>query len=161
MALAGTLGARLYMSETPLVDAEAVNDISDFTGLTIDKEITLIENVGEFGKQFELVTFQAVGDGRTRKLKGPYNAGTLPLVLGQDLSQESHLLLKTIGDSLDQLTYPFKLFINGADPDFDTFYFGGKVFSFRTVMGAANTVVKANVNIEIYTDVYVGFGDAS
>ena len=161
MALAGTLGARLWISETPLVDAEAITSYSDFTGLTIDKEITLIENIGQFGKAFELVTFQAVGDGRTRKLKGPYNAGNLPLVIGQDLGDEGHMLLKTIGDSLDQLTYPFKLFINGADVDWDTVYFGGKIMSFQTVMGAANTVVKANVNIELYTDAYYGFGDAS
>lgn len=161
MPLAGTLGARLYLSSTPLTDPETINDITDLSGLTINTEVGLIENVGQFGKMFELVTFQAVGDGRTRKLKGPYNQGNLDLVVAQDLTDPGQAALKDIADALDQNTYPFKLFINGADPDFDTVFFGGKVMSFQTTMGAANTVVKANVNIEIYTDTYIGFGDAS
>lgn len=161
MPLAGTLGARLYLSDTPIADPEVVNDIADLSGLMIDVEVGLIENVGEFGKQFELVTFQAVGDGRTRKLKGPYNNGSLALVVGQDLTDAGQAALKTIGDALDQNTYPFMLTINGAEGHFDTVYFGGKVMSFRTTMGAANTVVRANINIEIYTDVYIGAGAAT
>src|ERR1044072_972305 len=140
MALAGTLGARVFLSSTPLTDAETVNDITDLSGLTINTEVGLVENVGEFGKSFELVTFQAVGDGRTRKLKGPYNSGTLSMVCGMDLGDAGQAALKDIADSLDQETYPFKVTILGANPSFDTAYFGAKVMSYRIVMGAANTV---------------------
>jgi hypothetical protein len=48
------------------------------------------------------------------------------------------------------------LTINGADDAHDTFFFGGKVMGYRTVAGAANTVIKANCNIEIDTNVYNG-----
>lgn len=157
MPLAGTLGARLFLSSTPLAnDTTAVDAITDFQALSITTEVGLIENVGEFGKQFELVTFQAVGDGRTRKLKGPYNQGALALVVGQDLTDAGQAALKTIADSLDQLVYPFMITINGAAAQYDTVFFGGKVMSFRTTMGAANSVVRANINIEIDTDVYIG-----
>ena len=71
MAVTGALGARMYTSATPLTNLTTASDaISDFQGLTIATEIGLIENFGEFGKQFDLVTFQAVADGSTYKLKG-------------------------------------------------------------------------------------------
>jgi hypothetical protein len=38
----------------------------------------------------------------------------------------------------------------------DTVYFGGKVFSYRLVAGAVNNVIKANIKIEINTDVFIG-----
>lgn len=157
MAIAGTLGARLYTSATPLVDIDGSADaIDDFQGLTITTEIGLIESMGEFGKLFDLATFQAVGDGRMRKLKAGFNEGNLALVVGQDLTDAGQAALKSYANTLDQNTYPFKLTINGADASFDTVYFGAKVMSFRTTMGNVGQVVKANISLEITTAVFTG-----
>jgi hypothetical protein len=35
-------------------------------------------------------------------------------------------------------------------------YFGGKVFSYQFVAGSVNNVIKANVRVEINTDVFIG-----
>jgi hypothetical protein len=157
MAAAGTLGARLYVSNTALANIEAAADaIGDFSGLTYDNEVGLIENFGEFGRQFELASFQAVKDGRAYKLKAGFNDGQLQLTLGQDLSDAGQLALKTYAEASNQNTYPFKITLNGADANYDTIYFGAKVMSFRTQMGAANAVIKAMVSLEINTPIFTG-----
>lgn len=158
MAIAGTLGAQLFVSATPLANTEAAADtIGDFTGLTIATEVGLIESMGEFGKQYDLASFQAVGDGRMRKLKGGFNEGNLALVCGLDLSDPGQAALKTYADAADQNAYPVKLTIV-TESGTDTYYFGVKVMSFRTVLGSVNNVVKVNISLEITTGV---FTDAS
>jgi hypothetical protein len=157
MAATGVLGARLYVSPTPLADIEASADaLADFTALTIAVEVGLIENIGEFGKQFDLVTFQAVADGRTYKLKGGYNEGNLQLTVGSDLTDAGQLLLYQYGNAQDQNTYPFRIALVGTDPSWDSIYFGGKVFSYRQQLGSVNNVIRAQVNIEINTPIYIG-----
>lgn len=157
MAATGTLGARLFASATPLVDVNTAADaIADFQGLTIATEVGLIDNFGELGRVFDSVTFQAVADGRTYKLKGGYNEGNIQLTLGQDLSDAGQALLKSYGNATDQNTYPFKITIVGADASFDTLYFGAKVMSFRSQMGAANAVIRAMVTLEINTPIFTG-----
>lgn len=157
MAVAGTLGAHLYCNDTALADIQGSADaIGDFQGLTITTEVGLIENFGEFGKVFDLVTFQAVADGRMYKLKGGYNAGNIQFTLGQDLSDAGQLLLKTHADAADQSSYPFKITLTGADASYDTIYFGAKVMSYRTQMGAVNAVIRAMVSLEINTPIFIG-----
>lgn len=157
MAATGVLGARLYTSATPLADIEAAADaIGDYSALTITTEIGLIENVGELGRVFQVVTFQAVKDGRTYKLKAGYDEGQLALTVGQDLTDAGQAALKTYANASNQNTYPFKMTIVGADPSFSSIFFGAKVMSFRTMMGAANAVVKATINLEINTPIFTG-----
>lgn len=156
MAATGALGARLYTSATPLTDvAGAADAIGDFQGLTIATEIGLIENIGELGRVFETVTFQELATGRAFKLKGPYNDGQLQITVGQDLTDAGQAALKSYVAS-DQNTYPFKMTLVGADASYDTIYFGAKVMSFRTQLGAANAVIRAMVTLEINTPIFTG-----
>jgi len=157
MAATGTLGARLYTSATPLTNLTTSCDaIGDFQGLTIATELGLIENLGDFGKQFEMVNFVAVSDGRTYKFKGAYNEGAMDLMVAQDLSDSGQAALLSYGSALDQNTYPFKITIVGADASYDTIYFGAKVMSFRTSMGAVNSIIKASIRLEINTPTFIG-----
>lgn len=157
MAAFGTLGARLYVGDTALVNIEAAADaIADFTSLTTAVEVGLIESLGQFGKVFDLVTFQAIATGRTYKFKGGYNQGALDLVMASDITDAGQAMLFAFANAQDQNTYPFKLTLNGADPTEDTVYFGGKIFSYQIVAGAVNSIMKANCKIEINTDVYIG-----
>lgn len=156
MAATGVLAARLYTSATALTNVEAAADaITDFQALTIATEIGLIEQAGDFGRVFDLVSFQAIADGRTYKLKGGYNDGQFTLTVGQDLSDsgQAALLSYVVGN---QSTYPFKMTFTGADASFDTVYFGAKVMSFKTMMGAANSVIRATITLEINTPIFIG-----
>lgn len=153
----GTLGAKLYTSATPLTDiAGSADAIGDFQGLTIATEVALITNFGEFGRVFQNVEFQSVGEGRTYKLKGGYNDGQIQLGLGQDLSDAGQAALKAYADASDQNTYPFKIVLVGADASYDTIYFGAKVMSFRTQMGGLNDTIRSMVTLEINTTIFTG-----
>lgn len=157
MAVTGALGARMYTSATPLTNiATAADSITDFQALTVATEIGLIENFGEFGRQFDVVPFQAVADGRTYKLKGGYNDGQMALTIGQDLSDAGQAALKGYAEASNQNTYPFKMTIVGADASFDTYYFGGLVTSWRVTIGAVNNAIRAAVMLEVNTPIFVG-----
>lgn len=157
MAVTGALGARMYTSATPLTNLGTASDaISDFQALTIATEIGLIENFGEFGKQFDLVTFQAVADGRTYKLKGGYNAGQMSLVVGQDLSDSGQAAMKSYAEAANQNVYPFKITIVGADAAHDTYYFGALVMSWRVNLGAVNNAIRATAMMEVATEIFEG-----
>jgi len=153
----GVLGSRLYVGDTALVNIEdAADALADFTSLSLSAEVGLIESIGNFGKVFDLVTFQAIKDGRTYKFKGGYNGGSLQMVVASDITDTGQALLQTFANSPSQSTYPFKITLNGADAMFDTIYFGGKVFSYEFVLGAVNNVVKANVRVEVNTEIFIG-----
>lgn len=82
MAIGGVLGSRLSISTTAI--GVAVDNESAFGSLEW-REIGLIESVGNFGKVFDRVVFQAVQAGRTYKFKGGFDDGSLSLVFAQDL----------------------------------------------------------------------------
>jgi hypothetical protein len=149
MAATGTLGSRLYMTTAAI--AEGIDTEREFSAQEW-QEIGLIENFGEFGRVFELASFQAVKDGRTYKLKAGFNDGALNMGFGQDLSDAGQALLKTAAESSSQDNYGFRVELNDPPSTVGgptTFFFRGLAMSFRTVMGAANAVIKANSNIEV------------
>ena len=157
MAATGVLGARLYIGETALANIEAAADaITDFTSVSAGVEVGLIENIGEFGKVFDKVTFQAIANGRTYKLKGGYDEGSIQMTVGSDLTDAGQALLFAYGNASDQNTYPVKIVLVGVDASWDTIYFGGKVFSYRQQLGSVNNVIKAMVTIEINTPIFIG-----
>ncbi len=159
MSATGTLGARLYTSNTPLANIDAAaDDITDFTGLTIDQEIAPLENLGEFSRQFEVVRFNAIGNGRTLKIKGPFDDGTLQLSAAFDLTQAGQLIMFNACKTPNQDVYPFLLTLVGTDPAFSAVYFGGLPMSYRINAGAANSILRATINIEVDTEVFIGAG---
>jgi hypothetical protein len=157
MAAFGVLGSRLFVGDTALANIEdAADALIDFSALSVSAEVGLIESIGNFGKIFDLVTFQAVKDGRTYKFKGGYNGGSIAMVVASDLTDAGQFLLEGFANSPLQNTYPFKITLNGADALFDTIYFGGKVFSHEFVLGSVNNVVKANIKVEVNTEIFIG-----
>ena len=152
----GTLGATLSVSATPLVDVFASADaITDFQSLMY-VTVGLVENLGEFGRQYELVTFVSISDARTLKLKGPYNDGQMQMTVAYDLSDAGQTVLFDAVNTVDQNTYPFKIVFVGTNAYFDTIYFGAKVMSYRIQAGAANSVLRALVSLEVNTQVFIG-----
>jgi hypothetical protein len=155
-AVTGTLGATLYVAAIALVDVFAAADnISDFQSLSYT-QVGLVENLGQFGRKSELVTFVDISSARTLKIRGPYNDGQMQMTVGMDISDAGQSILFTAANTIDQLTYPFKIALVGTNAYFDTVYFGAKVFSFEVQAGAANSVLRALVSLEVNTQVYIG-----
>lgn len=153
----GVLGTRMYVGATPLANIFAAADaLADFTGLSVSSEVGQVESMGNLGKKFQVVTFQAIADGRTIKLKGGYDPGSLPLVVASDTTDPGQILLETYGNAADQNNYPFLITLNGNDPTKDAIWFGGLVTSYERVISSVNNVIKANVQIEVNTPIILG-----
>src|SRR5436190_17044984 len=91
----GVLGSRLYVGDTPMPNIETgADEIADFAALSVSAECGLIESLGNVGKVFDLVTFQAIADGRTYKFKGGYNGGSLQMVVASDINDVGQALLE-------------------------------------------------------------------
>lgn len=116
-------------------------------------EIGEISDGGEFGSEFNPVNFTALGDAIVRKLKGSEDPGTMQLQLGRDMTDAGQAQLSTALASYDD--YGFKVeFDDQITPSTGnptTFYFRGKVMSYRTQIGGADTVTAATCSIGITT----------
>jgi len=157
MSATGTLGTRLYVATTPLANIYAAADnITDFQALTIDQEVLPLENIGSFSRDFTLVTFNAIGDGRTLKIKGPFNDGQLQLSAAFDLGVSGQQILFTACKTANQDVYPFKMTFVGVDAYHSVCYFGALPMSYKIVAGAANTVLLAQITLEVDTEVFIG-----
>ncbi len=145
----GTLGSKLFMTVAAI--AATIDSEVEFCAQTW-VELGLISSFGDFGRVFETVAFQAVADGRTHKIKGGFNDGTMQLTLGQDLSDAGQLLFATAAATPDQSNYGFRVEFNDPPSSVGgptTHFFRGLPMSFRTTMGQANSVVMANAGIEV------------
>lgn len=153
----GVLGTRLFVGAAPLADIFASADqLTDFTSLSAGIEVGQIESMGNIGKKFTLVTFMAIADGRTIKLKGGFDPGSLPLVVASDTTDAGQLLLETYANAATQSNYPFMIEMNGNDPTNQDMHFGALVSSFERVISSVNNVLKANVQIDVNTPIFLG-----
>ncbi len=149
----GSLGSTMAVSDTNInsnIDTEA-----EFFAVANYTNVGLVENFGEFGKLFDLVTFQAVKDGRTWKLKGGYNSGTMALTVGSDISDGGQLILYNRANETGQNRVACRVTL-GAGPFHGTgprFYFLAMPMSWRTNLGAVNNVIRATINLEVDGDI--------
>ena len=148
----GTLGTRAYISSVSA--ATTVDTEVEYFARTFN-EIGFVENFGEFGKMFDMVPFQAVGDGRTYKLKGGYNSGQMTLVVGADESDAGQFVLYTAANLSTQDLYVFRIELTDKVQDYASgtvFYFLGLVMSWRENLGAVNNAIRATSVVEIASD---------
>lgn len=99
-------------------------------------ELTGVESIGEFGDQAQAVTFNLLAEGRTRKVKGPRDAGDIAVTCAHDPLSSSQNAM--VGFEKTPFNYAFKvLTADGADAnDTDSvFYFKGKVMSAKLAAG--------------------------
>lgn len=145
----GVLGTRLFISDAAIastIDTEREFSAESWT------EVGLITQFGEYGRVYDLVTFQQVYDGRTFKLKGPYNDGQLTLTVGQDLSDAGQELLYDAANASTQDNWGFRIEFNDPPSSVggpSTVFFRALPMSFRSTLGAVNAVFSATSMLEI------------
>jgi hypothetical protein len=113
-----------------------------------------VESIGEFGDASESVPFTSLGDSRVRKLKGPRDAGTCPLVVGDDPSDAGQTAL--VAAEATPFDYRFKVVGNDAATlggDGSESYFAAQVMGKKKNVGAANNVVRRTFDLGINTDI--------
>lgn len=130
-------------------DAPATFDASGYNavftaspGPAVVGEIT---DLGEFGREFALVTHMPVGSRGTQKFKGSFNEGTMALSLGLDTDDAGQILMKAA--SLSDENYSFMVTTQNGDK----YYFAAKVMSWKVNVAGVDSITTATANLEITT----------
>jgi hypothetical protein len=115
-----------------------------------------ISAISAFGKEFQVVTFEQLGDRNTCKRKGTSNAGRLDITLAHVAEDAGQAAMLAHLDS--DATLPFRVLLNDTNATYDgtgtTFYLPGQTMSFRVDPGSSpNAIVTATVAIEIDGDI--------
>ena len=146
-----TAGAHVYIGGV-LASQTSDFTITDFASESW-VEISWVENMGNFGDQSAEITFDAIGENRTLKLKGTRNAGNMDLVCGLVADDAGQLLLRDAETNPDD--YAFKVEFNdapvGGTPS--ERYFIAKIMSVRETLDTANNVVKLNATLGINSNI--------
>lgn len=148
MAVQTAALSKLYISNA--VSTAATQ--SAFEGETY-VEVGEIVSIGDFGSNFNAITFTALGDRIVRKFKGSEDPGTIQLELGKDGANTGQDQLNTALASDDD--FAIKITLNdegsGSPSNPTTFFFRGKVMSFVNQIGNVDTIVGATCSIGITT----------
>ena len=106
-----------------------------------------VTDLGEFGREYALVTHNPLGARRTVKRKGSYNDGQVAMTVARVPSDTGQTDIITALDSDDPVAFEIVL------QDGTTLYFAGVVMSYTTNVGSVDQITSASVMIEITTDI--------
>ncbi len=104
-----------------------------------------VTDLGEFGREFALVTHNPVGSRGTVKKKGSFNEGSMTLQLGLDTDDAGQILAKAA--ALSDNDYSFKVTTQSGD----VYYFQAQVMSFKVGAGSVDQITAATIQLEITT----------
>lgn len=128
-----------------VADTPATEDSTGYVALTY-VNIGEASDISEFGRQYNLVTFNPLGDRRTVKRKGSYNDGAITLQLARVPSDAGQTILQSALDS--DTNHSFEVTLQ----DGTAIYFQAQVLSYTTNVGSVDQITGATVQIEVTTD---------
>lgn len=118
-------------------------DVTGYNALGSFVLVGEITNFGEFGRAYNLVTHNPVGNRATVKKKGSFNDGALTLQLGLDTKDTGQILLKSAVNSDND----YSCLITTQNGD--KYYFQAQVLSFKVNVGGVDQITAASVQVEI------------
>lgn len=136
-----TIGVSLTLPSTE--DTESSTGYPSLTFALIGE----VESIGEYGVEYNEVTFTSLGDRKVRKLKGSYNPGTVSLTIALDGSDAGQGDVQTALDQDEDVAFAVTL------QDGSIEYFSGKVMSFTTNVSSVDSITMGTVSIGINTDI--------
>lgn len=104
-----------------------------------------VTDLGEFGREYALVTHNPVGSRGTVKKKGSYNEGMMSLSLGLDTDDAGQVIAKTASGS--DINYSFRVVM----PSGDYYYFQAQVMNFKVGVGSVDQITTASITLELTT----------
>lgn len=110
-------------------------------------EIAEVTDLGEFGREFTLVTHNPLASRRTVKRKGSFNDGAVTMQLARTPSDPGQDDLLDARDSDDSFAFMVEL------QDGTRFYFTAQVMSYTINVGSADQIVTSTVTLEIDNDI--------
>ena len=107
-----------------------------------------VTNMGDIGPEFTLVTYDAIGNRITKKLKGQVDMGSQSIEVGRDGTDAGQVILKaavTVGSASEDSVHSFRVTYKDASIE----YYTGLPMSYSTSLGDANQVTSASIAIEL------------
>lgn len=104
-----------------------------------------VTDLGEFGREYNLVTHNPVGNRGTVKKKGSFNEGSISMQVGLDTDDAGQILAKSASGSDND--YAFELTTQNGDK----YYFQAQVMSFKVAVGSVDSITAATITLEIQT----------
>jgi hypothetical protein len=152
MPITAVARTKLYIGQ-PLASKTTDFVVADFDQISWD-EVGWIENLGSIGDESAEITFSTIGEGRTMKLKGVKNAGSMAVVLGSDYANAGQDAVRAAEAS--PLDYAFKLEFNdipsgGTTPS--ARYFIAKVMSQREQFDTVNNVIRMQAALGVNSNI--------
>lgn len=131
----------------------ANNDANDATayGLLTFEEVGEVETWGNFGRTYNSVTFNAMGDRRTRKMKGTYNEGDPTFTVAFDGADAGQAAVEAALDSDDD--YAIKLELSDGATTNTIFYFRAKIMGAAFNLGNSEAVIRRDIQLGINSDI--------
>lgn len=138
MTVRTSAGSTIKLSAT----IPATFDASGYNALTYTT-VGETSDLGEFGREFALVTHMPVATRGTQKYKGSWNEGSLTLQLGLDTDDAGQILAKAA--TLSDNAYSFCV----TTQNLDKYYFQARVMSFKVNVGGVDAITAATMAVEI------------
>lgn len=154
MTIYASAGAKLYIGA---VKEQKSTDflLADFSAANAPawKEIHEVEALGSVGDTSEAISFTAIGDSRTRTLKGPRSAGQMEVVCGIDPADAGQQAV--IAAEKTPFDYEFRLVLNDAPPGGTPSerLFIAKIMSQSEQFDQANSVMKLNISLGVNSNI--------
>ena len=127
-------------------DSPSTYDPTGFEALTFEL-IGEVTDLGEFGREYSLVTHNPLGDRQTVKRKGSYNDGSIAMTVARVPSDAGQTLLQDALDSDDNYSFNVTL------QDGTELYFAAQVMSYTSNVGSVDQITTASVTIEITDEI--------
>ena len=146
-----TAGSKVYIGQ--VMESQSDDFVeADFNGNSWI-EIGWLESIGQFGDESSEITFDAIGESRTLKLKGVRNAGSMELVAAVDHDDPGQIALRAAEQAPDD--YGIRVDFNDAPPGGNPSrrYFIAKVMSQREQLDTANNVVKLAATLGVNSNI--------
>lgn len=134
-------GTFIYISD-PITALATTYDVATFaTGVYV--KIGEVEDLGSFGKKYNLVTFNPLGDRGTVKRKGSYNEGTVTLKAAAAPTDGGQIKLNAAKES--DSSYAFKVVTQSGS----TYYFTAQTMGVTLEVGTVDNIMKISADLEI------------
>lgn len=117
-----------------------------FAALTYT-EIGEVSDLGEFGREYNVVKFNPLKDRRTVKRKGSFDDGTVQVQLAKAATDAGQILLKSAVNS--DASHSVKIVLQ----DGTTFYFTAQVSSSTVNVGNVDQITSSTFKLEIDNDI--------
>jgi hypothetical protein len=144
-------GTKFSISSTP---APATADtLSEIAALTFT-EVGGIMTLGTFGDTRNLVNFAVLGDGRTRKLAGAADAGTLNVECAFDALDPGQIAMRAAYDAGDEFAFKVEPQDGQAPNPNSMFYFKGPVTSKAVNVNNNDSVLSQTFVVAVNTTVF-------